>query len=401
MLEDRAGGMSGPVSELERACRSCFILHFITGLETGGAEMMLYKLLLSTDQSRLRHAVVCLTGGEAVGSRIRALGIPVHMLGMKHGLPGIGTLREALRLVRLYSPDIVQGWMHHSNLFGLLVSRFGGRRAVVWNIRQALYGIEKERLAIRVVVRIGALTSRRVDRIIYNSNAGAEQHEAIGYWSGSRAILPNGFDTEKFQPDPAACFVLREELGLAPSQKLVGLVARFHPMKDHITFLRAAARVVAGCPDVSFVLAGGGVDDGNAQLMRAVSELRLTPHVRLLGERDSATLMPAFDVLALSSWAEAFPNVLGEAMACGVPCVVTDVGDCARVLGENGVVVPPRDPELLANGILELLDLRHEERKEMGLRARERVVQSYSLASVAHQYEALYEAVHAEHVGSK
>jgi glycosyltransferase involved in cell wall biosynthesis len=195
-----------------------------------------------------------------------------------------------------------------------------------------------------------------------------------------------------FRPDPEARSSVREELGVSATTRLIGLVARFDPQKDHEGFLLAARLLRTRCPDVNFVLAGGGVDQRNRQLARVVADAGLSDVVHLLGPRtDIPRLMSALDIASLSSrWGEAFPNVVAEAMACGVPCVVTDIGDSAEIVGDTGVVVPPCDPEALARGWEQLLGLPAEQRHALAQQARARIAARYDLTQVARRYEAFY-----------
>jgi glycosyltransferase involved in cell wall biosynthesis len=235
-----------------------------------------------------------------------------------------------------------------------------------------------------------ALASRYPAAVIYNSQAGQRAHERLGYAPRRWAVIPNGFDTDVFRPCAPARGSLRLELGLPDEVQLVGLLARFHPMKDHATFLQAAKIVTAAKPDVHFVAAGAGVDAAPA-LNNLVDALTLRGRVHLLqARRDAPRFLAALDVAVSSSYGEAFPNVVGEAMACGTPCVVTDVGDSAQIVGDAGVVVPPRDSVAVAAGILRILDADRVARDALGRAARERIISEFSLGRAAARYEKLY-----------
>jgi glycosyltransferase involved in cell wall biosynthesis len=229
--------------------------------------------------------------------------------------------------------------------------------------------------------------------IINNSFVSAKGHEEVlGYRSGKQIIISNGFDTDVFSPSPQARLRLRSELGLSSDALLIGLVARFHPVKDHSGFLRAARLIQLECPHVHFVLAGQGVTDTNRDLRQIVAELPVPAHAHLLGEfPDVSPLLCGLDVVVLSSASEGFPNVIGEAMSCGVPCVVTNVGDSALLVGETGFVVPARDPEALAQALRTMAQLDHAERNRLGTLARQRIINNFSLDAIAQKYERLYE----------
>jgi len=369
------------------------ICHIITGLSTGGAEMMLYKLLSAADRSRFTPVVISLMDYGTLGKRIKALDVPIYTLDMVPGRSTPAALWRLIRLVRQLHPNLIQGWMYHGNIAALLAGVVASENVpVLWNIRQSLYSLKNEKRLTAFIIRLGALFSSRPVHIIYNSRLSAHQHELLGYASDRTQIIPNGFDCNRFRPSEAARLKIRNLLGLKKSAFLIGLIARWHPMKDHSNFIHAAELMETRGHDVYFVLAGRGVDKNNSNLMKIIQEKGLTDKMYLLGERtDVPSLMAGLDIVSSSSaWGEGFPNVVGEAMACGIPCVVTDVGDSAWVVGNTGIVIPPRDPEALANAWKWLIDLGRAGRIKLGRAARERVLEKFSLAQVVENYEQLY-----------
>lgn len=365
------------------------VLHVITGLGTGGAETMLYKLLQATNGA-MEARVLSLMEGGSNAWRIKALGIPVSFLGMARGsIPSPATIWRLWRVMREFRPDLVQGWMYHGNLSAWLAVRLCvPRPCLFWNLRQTLYDIRRETKLTRWLIRLGASLSPAADTIIYNSEVSARQHESAGYAAGKRIVIPNGFDlgTMGFRAEVRQS--VREEFGLAPDTLLVGQVARHHPMKGHLRTLQAAVPVVQSNPHARFLFIGLGVTPANQDLAEPIHAMGLDDKVILAGERaDVARLMTAMDVVvSASEWGEGFPNVLGEAMAAGVPCVATDVGDSASVIGECGTVVAAGNPEGLARAIENLLTLTPEQRSAIGLQARERVKQFYAIDRVAALY---------------
>lgn len=369
------------------------VIFMITGLATGGAEMMLLKLCSRLDRHRFAPSVISLSDKGLVGPSIEALGIPVYTLGMRPSRPSLTGWLRWRKLISTLRPDLVQGWMYHGNLAASLAA---GSSPVVWGIRQSLYGLDKERVLTRWVIRLGAVMSRRYPRaIVYNSRTSAQQHEAFGFDTSRSCTIPNGFDTEVFHPDEYARISVRQELGLSDNIVLIGLIGRYHPMKDHRNFLNAAALLGKEFPDVRFLLAGCGVDADNAALGAMIAESGLGDRVLMLGERkDIPQLNAALDIASsASAWGEGFANVIGEAMSCGVPCVVTDVGDSAWIVGNTGKVVPRRDPVALAAAWKSLILLGRDERQALGILARQRVIENFSLESVVKQYEDLYETL--------
>jgi len=368
------------------------VVHLITSLAADGAQVMLYKLLLGMDRATFTPLVVSLTDAGVLGESIQKLGVPVRTLGLRAGLPTPLALWRLRREVRQFEPDLVQGWMYHGNVAALLARVFLTEKVpVLWNIRHSLHNITLEKRSTAALIRLGARLSQKPTHIIYNAHVSAIQHEQWGYRPEKRAVIPNGFDTQRFIPSSHARLQIRAELALPASTFLIGLIGRYHPLKDHANFLRAGASLRQVFPEVHLLCAGRNVDGENTALMGLVQRLGLCTHAHLLGERrDIPSLMAALDVLTVSSSAEAFPNVIGEAMACGVPCVVTDVGDSASIVGETGRVVPPNNPKSIAEAWRELIEIGPDERQRLGAAARQRIQEQYSLPAIATRYAGLY-----------
>ena len=366
----------------------------ITGLSGGGAEMMLLKVLERLDRRRFSPHVISLTSRGEIGARIEKLGVPVECLGMRSGhFSPTKFLRLVGRLRKLH-PDAVHTWMYHADLLGGLAARLAGIRAVGWAIRHSNFSSSHSKRSTLWVMKACAVLSRRIPRrILCCSQIGNDVHVSAGYDEEKMVVIPNGFDLARFRPDADARVSVRAELGLSEDTPLVGLIARFDPQKDHAGFFEAAARTYRSRPDAHFLLAGTGAAGNNTALRRAIQQAGVVGNTHLLGRReDIPRLMAALDVLvSSSSFGEGFPNVLGEAMACGVPCVVTDVGDSAEIVGETGRVVAPGDMAALAQDIVEVLGLSDKERRALGARARERVQARYRIGSVVRQYEEFYE----------
>jgi glycosyltransferase involved in cell wall biosynthesis len=365
------------------------VLHLITGLTTGGAEMMLYKVLVESDRSKVRSYVISLRDGGTLGCKIEELGIPVWSLNLISLIHLPKALWRLYQISRKIKPSIIQGWMYHGNFFSLIVNFFLlGSAAVFWNIRQSISSLSDEKPLTAFFIYSGGILSSFASCIIYNSNVSRLQHEAIGYKKTTSKIIPNGFDTEIFKPNPLSRIAIRSELNIDPDACVIGLVARFHPMKDHENFLNAAAKLRNEFPNVIFVLAGTDVTYDNNVLRSLIGLHNLNDSIRLIGERhDMACVTASFDFAVNSSWrGEAFPNAIGESMACGVPCVVTDVGDSASIIADTGAVVPIRNPTSLADALKRLMDSDPLERKLRASKARNRIIKFFSIENVANQY---------------
>lgn len=370
------------------------VLYIITGLATGGAEMMLLKLLERLDRERYAPVVISLTTMGDIGPRVAALGIPVQALGMTSGLPSPFGFLRLLRQVRQARPDIVHTWLYHADLLGGLAARLAGVAAVGWCIRNSNLDKDNTKLSTRAVVGLCASISRWVPaRILSCSEMARQIHVARGYAAEKMIVVPNGFDLTRFKPDEDARRRVRTELGLDGDTPLVGLIGRFDPQKNHVGFFEAAGLLHRSMPHVHFLLAGQGIDAGNAVLMQAITQAGVLANTHLLGLRsDVPALMAALHALASSSsYGEAFPNVLGEAMACGVPCVVTDVGDSANIVGDTGRVVASGDMAGLAAALEALLALPPSARSALGDRARARVEENFEIDQIVRRYEGFYE----------
>jgi len=370
------------------------VMHVITGLSTGGAETMLLKLL-SAASGNMDHVVVSLGDKGTIGPPIAALGVPIHCLGLKRNAPNPFSALSMLPLARRIDPKLIQGWMYHGNLMASMATlALRQKPPVLWNIRQTIYDLCRERWLTAKLIRLGARLSSGPAAIIYNSKTSATQHEELGYRADKRVVIPNGFDCQVLRPDEAARRAARAELGITDDTVLVGLVARYHPMKDHVGFLKAAAIVVRFHPQARFVLAGAGVSSTQPELAEGIQQNELGDRVILLGERsDIPRLNNAFDIGCSASWSEAFSNSIGEAMACGVPCAVTDVGDSAYIVADSGFVAPPRAPEALANAIGRLIEIGRSGRQQLGAKARQRIETEFSLSSIVQNYENLYATI--------
>ncbi|MBD1920399.1 glycosyltransferase [Microcoleus sp. FACHB-831] len=372
------------------------IVFIITGLSLGGAEMMLYKVLSRLDRKQFDPVVVSLKCKGTLGDRISDLSIPVYTIGMKPGVPTLSSTWRLVRTVRQLKPDLIQGWMYHGNLAGQLATITATKPVpVIWNIRHSLNSLYSEKAGTIAVIKFLAKLSNYPAQILYNSKTSAIHHEELGYKADKTKIIPNGFDTDLFAPSTAARSSLRTELGITDNEFIIGLMGRYHPQKDHANFLQAAAILLQTSPDIHFVLAGTAISRENTALQDVIETLGITEQIHLLGERDDMPrLTAALDIASSSScYGEAFPNVIGEAMSCGVPCVVTDVGDSAWIVGDTGRVVPARDPQALAHAWKDLIDRGAMDREMLGKQARARIIEYFSLGSVVAHYEALYKSL--------
>jgi glycosyltransferase involved in cell wall biosynthesis len=354
---------------------------------------MLCNLLLRHDRSRFDLSVVALIDDLSVARPILDAGIPVAVMGMRPGVPDPRGVARLARHIRQLKPHVIQSWMDHSNLITALANRCATRAPLAWGVHHSdhIPGVAK-RSTLVTVAACAKLSRRLTRRIVYCSEQSRRAYERKGFEPLRGTVIPNGFDLGRFGPDAGARAAVRNEIGVPPDAPLVGLVARYDPFKDHATFFRAAALLARKNPHARFLLCGHRVEWDNRELASLASDPALAGRCHLLGRRgDVHRVYAALDVLASSSISEAFPLAVGEAMACSVPCAVTDVGDSALLVGPAGKVVPPRDPAALAAAIESLLTMPAHEREALGLAARARVEERFTLDAVTRRYEDLYE----------
>jgi glycosyltransferase involved in cell wall biosynthesis len=368
------------------------ILHVITDLRTGGAEIQLKQLVLGSDPSRFRHVVVSLGDGGPLAIELQAAGVEVHSLCMKRGLSSLRGIVRLMTLLRRIKPDVLHGWLYHGCLMSLLGVGLAGVPHLIWGIRSANPQLQGYGFITRRVVYLCARLSRFPDTIIVNSEAGRIAHQELGFETTKMTVIPNGVDVELYRPDTEAREAIREELALSHDTLLIGMFARYSPMKDHDTFLRAVSLVHPRHPHVHFLLAGKGIDMNNNHLSQLLRKNRIHNVVHLLGiRRDMPRLTAALDIACLSSWNESFPNVIAEAMSCAIPCIATNVGDVAKIVGRAGQLIPARTPQALADSLFQLVELDPVERQKLGHQGRQRMCSEFSAGQALRLYDSMYE----------
>ena len=371
------------------------IVHVITDLDIGGAEAMLSRLIVGMDRERFINYVVSLTRPGPLGDVIQASGTPVYSLQMRRGVPNPLGVWRLFRLIRKECPHVLQTWLYHADLLGLLVGKLVGIPVIAWNVRCSEMDMRQYSTLSNFVRRVLVKLSSQPEVVVINSRAGQQFHESLGYRPRRWNVIPNGIDVDRYSPDSSARVKLRFELGVSINIILIGLIARFDPMKDHLNFFQAARCLLKTHPETHFVLAGQGIDHQNTVLTTSITTFKVRENIHLLGERkDVQSILAGLDIVCSSSaYGEGFPNVVGEAMACGVPCVVTNVGDSACVVKDTGKVVPPKDPKALASAWKELIEMGHEGRWQLGLTARQRIKENFDLGKIVAQYEHFYEDI--------
>jgi glycosyltransferase involved in cell wall biosynthesis len=371
------------------------VAHIIGSFGVGGAEQVLCRLLGHSNPAEFTPQVATLIPGGMLLSKVHAAGIPVKSFNFKQRAAASLQFAALVKWLRQETPDVVVTWMYHSNLIGGLAARMAGNLPVVWNIRNATLEKQNIRWSTRLIARLGgALSQRLSDATVYVSRVGQQWHQDFGYSQAKSTVIPTGFDVQQFRPSQEHRLSVRQELRLGVEVVLVGLVGRYHPDKDHSGFLMAAKIIAAVDRRVHFLLAGEGADEQNQELLQAIAAQGLGARIHLLGCRnDMPRLQASLDLAVSASSSEAFPNVIGEAMSCGVPCVVTAAGDSPLLVGSTGLIVPPRDPTALAAACLTALAWDAETRRRRSQSARHRIEEHFDLAPMLRRHEDVWRSV--------
>lgn len=369
------------------------ILHIITGLNNGGAEGVLYRLV--TTDKRATHFVISMMDSGLYGERLIAKGIQVYTLNMSRSMYVLTGLFRLHQLIRTINPNAVQTWMYHADLIGGIVAILAGKLTVVWGIRASSLDEKKTRKATLFVRWLCARLSTVIPRkIIVNSASGMYFHEKLGYDGKKITLIHNGYDANRLQPCKHSRTSLRKSWDIAPSQVLIGMISRYDPQKDHACLIKALALLeLRKVSDWRCVLVGSGISETNLSLMADLNQYNLLGRILIMGPHDEiSSVMNALDLHILSSVSEGFPNVVAEAMVCGTPCIATDVGDAANIVGDTGWTVPHSNPLALAKAIQEALeemrDLTTWNSRKKACRAR--IVQNYSLEGMILSYQRVW-----------
>ena len=361
------------------------ITHIITGLDRGGAERSLYNLLINGLEGPFKNRVISLMTDGYYGPLLRKKGIPLISLNMSRGLISPKALWNLILELKKNPPDIIQGWMHPGNLAAFYGAFFSLKNAkLAWNVRLSLEIIKEMKIKSKITIKLGAWLSRSPKTIIYNSARSRVQHRDFGFNKKNDYFVPNGFLTAKWAPNEKKRNQIRDQLLIKEETKVIGYVGRGDAQKDLPNLFNAFKQISKKHPNIILLAVGRNLNK------YGFSE----DNIKFLGERsDVSELMLSFDILCLSSRAEGFPNVIGEAMACGLPCVTTDVGDAKEIVGDTGWVAPPRDFKCLAKSLDDALSCSDKELKYRGYKARERIEKYFSMEATKDKYISIYQSM--------
>lgn len=375
------------------------ITHIIIGLGVGGAELMLKRLVEGLNgKDGMQHSIISLTELGLVGKQLQAAGISVKELGMKNALSLPVTFFKLRRELKKQKPDIVQTWMYHADFLGGLAAKSLGIHNIIWGIRttDVTLGRSKVTVALR---KLCAWLSYSVPKVIIcAADAGRKVHEKVGYDPSKMHVIPNGFDLDKLKSSPEQRLALRNECGFREEHKVIGSVGRFNTIKNQQAFIEAAVLVADKHQNARFMMVGRDNTWDNQELEGWIKQHSLQEKFILLGERSDVPIcLSAMDIFCLHSKTEGFPNVLGEAMAMGLPSVATNVGDVKVLMGPTNKVVM-LESRYIAEGICELLERSSHEQKEIGRTGKMHLLNNYSLSKALEDYKVTYLSLFKRHV---
>lgn len=337
------------------------ILHVISGLDSGGAENVLLRLIVNDPQNE--HMIINLKSHGALQTLTENRGIIVHCMAITGLTSFARSLIPGVKLIRSISPDLIQGWMYHGDLWAALVGFLAGVRDIRWNVRNGRLSLRHSSFLTLLVVLCCSVISRFVPRgIIYCSRAARQTHNSFGYGNINETVIHNGFDLEKFRPDENSRQEWRSAFGFKDEVHIFGCIGRLHPQKNHTGFVSALGHMRTDliANNIHIVFVGGGEPEARDELLALIDELQLNSYISLIDHvSDVGSVMNGVDFLVMPSiFGESFPNVVAEAMACGTPCIANLVGGVDVIIGETGWIINVADPESIKNSMLHAVRLR-------------------------------------------
>jgi glycosyltransferase involved in cell wall biosynthesis len=362
------------------------VIHIITTLGSGGAENMLYKLLKHSNREVYYHEVISLMDEGVYGENIEKLGVKVHCLNLnkKNVLSSILKTKELCKEF-----DVVNTWLYHADILGFLVGKVLLRKKLIWNIRHSNLDKNANKVTTLKIVKINAFLSRFVDCITYNSNKAVETHKQVGYLTKNFLVIPNGFELNKFKFNAEDRISIRNNLGISDKEKVIITVGRWDIQKDYFTLLKSLEDLKTKTTKFKMLMVGSRLDYSNQELKYLIDKHQLNKNVILLGRRDDIpAILSAADIYVSSSLGESFSNSIGEAMACELPCVVTDVGDSRLIVGDTGDSVEAGDYKLLSNKLLE--NIKSVDLNARSKKSRQRVISQYNIEVIAKKYDKVF-----------
>ena len=365
------------------------VLHIINSLGDGGAEAVLYRLCLFDKENK--HIVISLKDQEKYGPLLSKIGVDVYTVNFSNLIIKFNGLFKLINLIRRLKPDVVQTWMIHANFLGGLAAKLAGIKNIFWGIHHTTLLKSKTKKSTLLISSINAILSNYIPKkIIYCAKKSREIQESVGFNKNRGVVVYNGYDVKSFSQNKDLKYILNEEMSIPIDTFIIGYVGRYHPQKDIKNLIESLALLNK---EVSFnaILVGQNLDNNNQELVNIINKSKLDDLVHLVGQKDDIPrFMNGIDLFVLSSrFGEAFPNVLNEAMACGTPCVTTNVGDSAVIVGDTGWVVPPNNPESLSNAITSAMQEKKSDHilwSQREINCKERIIKNFSLERMVNNY---------------
>ena len=370
------------------------VVHIITGLGNGGAEHALFKICKYDVKNK--HFVISLKDKGKYFSLLNKLGIKVYCLNVSFF--SIYKFLFLIKLLRSLKPDIVQTWLVHADFIGSFAARLAGIKKILWNVRYSNIEIGKAKFTTILIIKILSILSYIIPKLILVVSKRAKKiYEMEGYNKKILKFIPNGYDMKVLKNDNTLKKKFRKKIKIRKSVPLIGNVARYDPQKDHLNLLNALALIRLKKINFFCVLIGLNLDTNNTKIITEIKRLKLNNHVKLLGQIKNITeVMNGLDIHVLSSsYGEGFPNVVAESMACGTPCIVTDVGDSSYIVGKTGWVVPPNNSHKLAEAIQKSLDeIRSLKWNKRCIKAQLRIKDKFNIGKMIELYNSVWVKVY-------
>ena len=368
------------------------IVHIIIGLNVGGAELMLKRLVLNSQaKGEFKHEVVSLTDLGVIGADLKKAGIPVYTLNMKSVFSILQVYFSLNKLLMQLKPDVVQTWMYHADFIGGLAAKHVGVKNIIWGIRTTDVSQGASRLTVVLRNLCAKLSYQIPSKIICAAHAAKDLHEKIGYDAAKMVVIPNGFELDKLMATEDDRRLLRKELGLSDTDIVIGSVGRFNEVKNQKLFVEIAADLIKKNPHLKFMIVGRDNDESNQILMGWLQDYNLANSFRLLGQRsDIPKCLKVFDIFLLHSKTEGFPNVLGEAMAIGTIAVSTNVGDVSYLIEEKFIGTNKKEiEEIIVDIINNKIDI-----EKSKLRNKKIITNIYDMEKIVLNFESYYLGEH-------
>ncbi|MDP4545696.1 glycosyltransferase [Psychrobacter faecalis] len=339
------------------------IVHIITGLNNGGAEGVLYRLV-THDQDN-EHIVISMMDAGKYGPMLLDKGVKLYCLNMDQGKFSPKAIVKLYKILKKTKPNVVQTWMYHADLIGGLTAKIAGVKNIFWNLRHTSFDSDHTKASTIKIARLNAKLSKIIPKkIISCAQAAVKTHTDLGYDEEKIVVIGNGYDLSTFKIDDDSRNLIRDELNIGKNP-VIGMVGRYDPQKNHKGLIEALAIVKKNGYVFDLILVGRDLNEKNKTLLSQIRKSGLYEQTHLLDQRnDIPSIMNALDLHVLSSsYGEGFPNVIAEAMACGTPCIATDVGDSKKIIDSFGVVIPPNNVPALSNAIISFLNLMKSEQE--------------------------------------